>query len=254
MRPLALGQPANDNDLQWIMGALREIETASYELDPSTPGAVTPATENPLVDGAAAVGTSEKYAREDHVHPADTETATATANARIAASAVRYDAAQSLNATQKTQALNNIGAQPAGSYQPPLGYTPVNKAGDTITGSLLVNNVLSAGAVYSSTAGDINAVRTSAPTTGVIFLGNTGRYLYYDGSAYHLPGARLYTNGYNIVVSVRMAYAADRSYAGGLEEPYGGTVITGASRLGTFRHRYLQYQLNDGGWYTAGYV
>lgn len=29
----------------------------------------SPATETPLEDGTAAVGTSLKYAREDHVHP-----------------------------------------------------------------------------------------------------------------------------------------------------------------------------------------
>lgn len=33
---------------------------------------VQPATATPLVDGTAAVGTSLKYAREDHVHPTDT--------------------------------------------------------------------------------------------------------------------------------------------------------------------------------------
>ena len=33
------------------------------------------ATANPLMDGTAAVGTSEKYAREDHVHPKDTSKA-----------------------------------------------------------------------------------------------------------------------------------------------------------------------------------
>lgn len=31
-----------------------------------------PATADPLMDGTAAVGTSAKYAREDHVHPSDT--------------------------------------------------------------------------------------------------------------------------------------------------------------------------------------
>ena len=31
----------------------------------------TPASADPLMDGTAAVGTSEKYAREDHVHPRD---------------------------------------------------------------------------------------------------------------------------------------------------------------------------------------
>ena len=34
--------------------------------------APVPATANPLMDGTAAVGTSTKYAREDHVHPSDT--------------------------------------------------------------------------------------------------------------------------------------------------------------------------------------
>ena len=35
----------------------------------------TPASANPLMDGTAAVGTSVKYAREDHVHPTDTSRA-----------------------------------------------------------------------------------------------------------------------------------------------------------------------------------
>ena len=33
---------------------------------------MTAATATPLVDGTAAVGTSTKYARQDHVHPTDT--------------------------------------------------------------------------------------------------------------------------------------------------------------------------------------
>lgn len=37
---------------------------------------VDPATASPLMDGTSAVGTSTKYAREDHVHPADTSKAT----------------------------------------------------------------------------------------------------------------------------------------------------------------------------------
>lgn len=36
---------------------------------------IEPATANPIVDGTAAVGTSVKYAREDHVHPTDTSRA-----------------------------------------------------------------------------------------------------------------------------------------------------------------------------------
>lgn len=39
---------------------------------PSGGSSVEPATDAPIVDGTAAVGTSAKYAREDHVHPTDT--------------------------------------------------------------------------------------------------------------------------------------------------------------------------------------
>lgn len=39
---------------------------------PSGGSSVEPATAAPLVDGTAAVGSSAKYAREDHVHPTDT--------------------------------------------------------------------------------------------------------------------------------------------------------------------------------------
>lgn len=35
-------------------------------------GAGSPATQTPLMDGTGAVGTSSKFAREDHVHPSDT--------------------------------------------------------------------------------------------------------------------------------------------------------------------------------------
>lgn len=38
-------------------------------------GTTSPATADPLMDGTAAVGTSAKYAREDHVHPTDTSRA-----------------------------------------------------------------------------------------------------------------------------------------------------------------------------------
>ena len=37
--------------------------------------AVPPATVAPLMDGAAAVGSVAKYAKEDHVHPTDTSRA-----------------------------------------------------------------------------------------------------------------------------------------------------------------------------------
>lgn len=45
----------------------------------------TPASAAPLMDGTAAVGTSAKYARQDHVHPSDTSRASAADVAAIKA-------------------------------------------------------------------------------------------------------------------------------------------------------------------------
>lgn len=45
--------------------------TATWQTPP-TPTVPSAATANPLMDGTAAVGSSAKYAKEDHVHPTDT--------------------------------------------------------------------------------------------------------------------------------------------------------------------------------------
>jgi hypothetical protein len=110
-------------------------------------------TATPIVDGTATVGTSTKWAHEDHVHPTDTSRASVTAlglkadktyvdtqdalnaplaspaltgnptaptaaagtnttqlatTAFVANEAVRYDASQSLSASQKAQARANV--------------------------------------------------------------------------------------------------------------------------------------------------
>ena len=57
--------------------------------DPGPAGPqVDPATAAPLMDGTAAVGTSVKYAREDHRHPTDTGRAPANAVIRAAVQTV----------------------------------------------------------------------------------------------------------------------------------------------------------------------
>lgn len=77
----------------------------------------------------------------------------------------------------------------ASFFQPALGYTPVNKAGDTLEGTLTF------GDSSLLTSGDIRSQRTAAPTTGVIYLGNTGKYLFYDGTSYQMPAAPLAVGG-----------------------------------------------------------
>jgi len=69
-----------------------------------------------------------------------------------------------------------------------IGYTPLNKAGDTITGTLAF------GSGRLETSGDVFAERNNG--TGVVwFNGATGRYLYYNGSVYIMPGAPLMVGG-----------------------------------------------------------
>ena len=46
--------------------------TATDIYAPEGGSSVDPATATPSMDGTAAVGSSAKYAREDHVHPTDT--------------------------------------------------------------------------------------------------------------------------------------------------------------------------------------
>ena len=55
---------------------LKKASGTNYDTEWGSAG--EPATANPLMDGTAAVGTSTKYSREDHVHPTDTSRASAT--------------------------------------------------------------------------------------------------------------------------------------------------------------------------------
>ena len=51
---------------------LKKRSNTDYDTEWASEGGVDPATATPLMDGTAAVGSSTKYAREDHVHPSDT--------------------------------------------------------------------------------------------------------------------------------------------------------------------------------------
>ena len=52
------------------------IDGTDYDIYSTTPPSA--ATTAPVVDGTAAVGSSSKYAKEDHVHPTDTSRAATT--------------------------------------------------------------------------------------------------------------------------------------------------------------------------------
>lgn len=94
--------------------------------------------------------------------------------------------------------------------------TKLNKTGDTLTGNLWF------GKGHLQSDGDIFAVRADG-NTGVIYLGGSAsRYLYYDGSRYHLPGAPLTLS--SLDVSGRIT-AADVVTSGPLYAANGGVYL-----------------------------
>jgi hypothetical protein len=98
---------------------------------------------------------------------------------------VQFTPAGNLASTNVQAALQELDAEKAAASalaakQDKLGYTPVNKAGDTMTG-------------------DLTVYRAGAPNTGVVFLGNSGgKYLFFDGTSYTLPAAELYVWGQQV--------------------------------------------------------
>jgi hypothetical protein len=120
----------------------------------------SPATAPPIIDGTAAVGTSVKYAREDHIHPSD-----------AAAQAVRYDTAQSLTSAQRSQARANI---------------DVTKKNYVINGAFQINQggyvsaAVLAAAAYGhdqwkagAAGGDYSFTQSASSTTITIAVGKT---------------------------------------------------------------------------------
>lgn len=132
----------------------------------------SPSTTNPLVNGAAAPGTSLLFSRQDHIHPTDSSRA-----------ALSY-----VNSTFETIAAAAV-----------TFMTKINPVSSGILDHTGAANIY----------GDITAQRPgSAANTGVIFLGNSGtKYLYYDGTNYVMPGAELFVNGKAIVGSINTAQA-----------------------------------------------
>lgn len=72
---------------------IKTLDGTEYNIKDSTARSSIPAaaTAAPLMDGTAAVGTATKYAREDHVHPAQTTVNGHTINSDVPANAVFTD-------------------------------------------------------------------------------------------------------------------------------------------------------------------
>lgn len=75
--------PSGEITIHNLSAPVQNTDAATKGYVDTAIGAISapvPATANPLMDGTAAVGTSTKYAREDHVHPSDTSRVNASAS------------------------------------------------------------------------------------------------------------------------------------------------------------------------------
>lgn len=64
---------SEDNSVQITETTDTQTNTKKFDLSVNVDDKIPdPSTSNPLMDGTASVGSSSKYAREDHVHPSDT--------------------------------------------------------------------------------------------------------------------------------------------------------------------------------------
>ena len=124
------------------------IATTAYVKAQGYGTPVPPATVAPLMDGVAAVGTTTKYAREDHKHPSDTAKLDAThagTGGTAHANVIAAGAAGFMTGADKTK-LDGV-ATGANNYVHPSGDGNLHVPA---TGTANSGNVLTAGATAGS--------------------------------------------------------------------------------------------------------
>jgi len=142
----------------------------------SGPPPPSPATNPPLMDGTAAVGTSLAYAREDHVHPSDTSraplaspaltgiptgpTATVGTNTtQLATTAFVLANASSVAPSNVNPLMDGTAASGVsalysrGDHVHPSDTSRVAKAGDTMTGNLTIATAANPSLILNKPAG-----------------------------------------------------------------------------------------------------
>ena len=171
------------------------------------------ASASPLVDGTAAVGTSLRYARQDHVHPTDT-TRAALASPTFTGTPAAPTAAADTNTTQLATTAYVVGQ--AGSATPlingtaavgtslrfsrqdhvhPTDSTRAPLASPTFTGTVTLPAVSYTGNVVSTATGYFDlpvgttAQRPGTPNSGMIrFNTDIVQFEGYNGTAWSAVG------------------------------------------------------------------
>jgi hypothetical protein len=186
--PIFTGVPA---------GPTAAVDTNTTQLATAAFVIAQAASATPLIDGTAAVGTSTRFARGDHVHPTDTTRAPVASPTFTGAVTLAADPASALQAATKqyvdgkTQHISTswlAGSDPGGSTIfiatramtiVALSFVPDVLAGSAVTLSVVKaasGTGISAGtAIHSSSFNantGLNTVQTLTPTTTTLAIGD----------------------------------------------------------------------------------
>lgn len=123
-----------------------------------------------------------------------TSAANVVSNTQLSSNLANYQTTAGLSANVQNLTANNasyLNGQPNTYYTnipARLGYTPINKTGDGMTGDLTVTRT-----------------DTGFANRGAIFLGNSGvRFIYYNGTNYEIPGGKVIAS--NFMVDTNQSY------------------------------------------------
>jgi hypothetical protein len=107
-------------------------------------------------------------------------------------------------------------------------------ASPSFTGTITSAGSIGTTAGDVSAGGDLRSVRPGSPTTGVLYLGNTGgRYLYYDGTNYQMPGAGLTLNGSTVWTAGNLTNLSQLTNGPGYTVPSGSYTWAAAQTFST---------------------
>lgn len=94
-------------------------------------------------------------------------------------------------------------ANTCGGYSPATAGTATTLALRDSSGNLTGNEIIAGSKNYASQGGDISAGRGSGGSAA-IYLGSTGAYLYFNGTAYSLPNYPVQAAGFQVTSDVRL--------------------------------------------------
>jgi hypothetical protein len=166
-----------------------------------------------------------------------------TINGSISGNAATATTASNVNNGTLTMNVSGTGLSGSQTFTANQSTNATFTVTSNATSANTANTIIARDASCNFIAGDVTAQRPAAPTTGVIYFGNTSaRYLYWDSANYHMPGGELYVNGTQVVknsgtwsisISGNAATVTNGLYTTGNQTIAARTIQQGSQNVGS---------------------